>query len=599
MGEQSVVLLRSLPFGVSPPTTVCGVVLNIKAIETNLYKEGLLTGLDICIVRNDGIPILEAGTIWGADDDITDRMLKRIGGTTSGSVSFESAGRTFAVLHTRLAEANWTLVAMVELSVITREALRLRHLALGISLLVLIVGALVAFLAARRLYQPVNQIISAIQRRQPAAVSRKKRRLDELGIISEQLLAADAVREKYRSVMQQYMPVVRERFFYHLAKGNYQSMSRIRQQLNELEIVMDTGIFFACCLEIDHFLAMLDSERHIHRQYLSVMITEYVVDKLREVFTNSFVFYDEYRIGIMVHCECADMAIVLGRLIHIFQEIQRLVEEEKHLTISVGISDPRNAVESFADAYEEAVEAVGMKFFHGLNQVITHGDYAIPDHNLHTIGTEDQEHIVNYILNGSIREAAEYIDICVQNRLTTNASPQMIRDFYSHVLWLVLDTLDAACDRNAHVKVLNADKIRRLGVIETLEETRRFVNALFDSLVTTSRDTLERYDGRIKKIVDYLNSNFDTILTLTSVAEEFGLSSAYLSSLFKKSTGKTFTDYLTALRIEHAKRRIRVDMTLKISAIATEVGFGSYKSFSRAFKHYVGLSPGDYRRQVV
>lgn len=80
------------------------------------------------------------------------------------------------------------------------------------------------------------------------------------------------------------------------------------------------------------------------------------------------------------------------------------------------------------------------------------------------------------------------------------------------------------------------------------------------------------------------------------VSNDVSLNYAYFSNVFRKYTGKTFMEYLRDIRMEEGKRLLsKTDQ--RIAQIAEKVGYDSYKSFSRAFKESVGITPAEYRRK--
>ncbi|UUZ94824.1 helix-turn-helix transcriptional regulator [Paenibacillus sp. P25] len=84
-------------------------------------------------------------------------------------------------------------------------------------------------------------------------------------------------------------------------------------------------------------------------------------------------------------------------------------------------------------------------------------------------------------------------------------------------------------------------------------------------------------------------------LTLTSVAEEVGLSSFYLSRLFREEVGESFNAYLTRLRVDKAIRLLQTT-PLKVYEVAERVGIPSYRYFSVLFRNRTGVSPTDYKK---
>ena len=68
------------------------------------------------------------------------------------------------------------------------------------------------------------------------------------------------------------------------------------------------------------------------------------------------------------------------------------------------------------------------------------------------------------------------------------------------------------------------------------------------------------------------------------------ISKSYLSSIFKKETGESFTDYVNRKKIEEAKVLIQ-RQGLKTYEAAHELGFSDESYFSKLFKKYTGINP--------
>jgi AraC-like DNA-binding protein len=101
----------------------------------------------------------------------------------------------------------------------------------------------------------------------------------------------------------------------------------------------------------------------------------------------------------------------------------------------------------------------------------------------------------------------------------------------------------------------------------------------------------------ISRAKGFINENYDSELSLGSVARVANVSVYYFCKLFKKFTGLNFTDYLARVRIEKAKDSL-LDPNLRVSEIAYAVGFQSLTHFNRMFKKLVGCSPTEYRNTL-
>ena len=99
----------------------------------------------------------------------------------------------------------------------------------------------------------------------------------------------------------------------------------------------------------------------------------------------------------------------------------------------------------------------------------------------------------------------------------------------------------------------------------------------------------------IKKVCTYVDENLAKDISLDTAADFAGVSSFYLSKLFKEEKGETFINYISDKRLEKS-RQLLEQTELSIKEITAEVGYNDQNYFSRIFKSKYGLSPKEYRK---
>lgn len=100
----------------------------------------------------------------------------------------------------------------------------------------------------------------------------------------------------------------------------------------------------------------------------------------------------------------------------------------------------------------------------------------------------------------------------------------------------------------------------------------------------------------LTRMLLWLRIHYAGDVTLTTLADHFGVSKAYTARLFRKHLSTTVTTYINELRLHHATELLRLS-TMNISQIAGSVGFSNVYYFSRLFQQYFHISPSAYRRQ--
>lgn len=109
--------------------------------------------------------------------------------------------------------------------------------------------------------------------------------------------------------------------------------------------------------------------------------------------------------------------------------------------------------------------------------------------------------------------------------------------------------------------------------------------------------SLASYSHSIRQVINYINLNLSSPLTLTILAGNMKLNPSYLSGQFKKETGATLTEYIHTMRIETAVQLLN-STTLPIREVAYRVGIDDFSYFTKLFRKYIHMSPTRYRSML-
>lgn len=96
--------------------------------------------------------------------------------------------------------------------------------------------------------------------------------------------------------------------------------------------------------------------------------------------------------------------------------------------------------------------------------------------------------------------------------------------------------------------------------------------------------------ARLEHAFEYIDAHYSEKITLEEVAASVYMSANYFSSYFRKITNMRFSEYLTRIRINHARELLRKPGS-NVTEVAMECGFRNISNFYRLYKKQVGVSP--------
>ena len=171
---------------------------------------------------------------------------------------------------------------------------------------------------------------------------------------------------------------------------------------------------------------------------------------------------------------------------------------------------------------------------------------------------------------------------------------------YTHMLVSVVygEIVKLLIDINCPIETILDDPLEdyrkiliRTTLDDMLQELYRFVARICDFLdknINANQSVAERAKA-------YIEAHYaDSGLTLDQVASEMGISPNYFSAQFKQNTGSSFINYLTNVRISHAKEYLKSG-NYKTYEVALRCGYENPTYFSTIFKRRTGVSPSEYR----
>lgn len=253
--------------------------------------------------------------------------------------------------------------------------------------------------------------------------------------------------------------------------------------------------------------------------------------------------------------------------------LAQLKEELCTLRLTAGVSLPFREASEAPEALRQAQNAAAGRIADAFSRLFI---YKEPSRMMYT---QNELALFSEYLEKSPARAQSYKEKLLE-RLVLNGSEYWNIDFLYRKLATAIQT-------HAYTHTGQLLTMRGLGMFRSVYEIDLYLNERIESLHRSDAE-----DGRsMQEVVDYLNENYFDFISLDALArEKYFMNPRYFGKLFKEFTGQTFSQYLTGLRMKHARQYLaQGDYT--ISQIAYMCGYNSVSYFIQTFKKIYGETP--------
>lgn len=205
------------------------------------------------------------------------------------------------------------------------------------------------------------------------------------------------------------------------------------------------------------------------------------------------------------------------------------------------------------------------------------------------------EHYLNSIKREDEGMALAALDTLIQQLKTGDPSPEQLKKAYLKLSEWTLEVL--RYDGFLAAGELKAFKelYLELQPLLTEEELDRWLRKFTQETVKIVRAGAGggQHHPAITKALAYIDAHYHEELTIAKVAEAVLLSPSYFSHIFNRLRGESFSDHLNKVRVAKAKELLASNL-YKVYEVSSMVGYNDYKYFSSVFKKITGLTPTEY-----
>ena len=280
------------------------------------------------------------------------------------------------------------------------------------------------------------------------------------------------------------------------------------------------------------------------------------------------------------------------------EKIISVVKDYFEVSVSVAVSSRKESLGEFGALLYEAMSATNHYFYHSLDPVVFYSEECETSAR-HTgsfhIGflKKDLSQAVALNDSGRLEEILNQVACLLREH---NPSRQQAVNACANLYFFLSSFFEDGEEPDFPYEVNIMEKLGRLGTLGQIIQWINWFKEAVSRILERRRDT--RVDKIAEMVREYVMEHYKERITLGQAAEALNISQGYLSTAFKKQSGESFTNYVSAIKIEKAKELIASHQYMMYE-VSDLLGFDTPFYFSKVFKKVTGMSPKEYEAQCL
>ncbi|MBR2564196.1 MAG: helix-turn-helix transcriptional regulator [Paenibacillus sp.] len=476
-------------------------------------------------------------------------------------------------------QTGFTYVRVTQAAVIAAEMRGMQILLAVLLGAAILISVLSSLFFSLRLNQPLQRLISALDRNLDSGVD-KLSSVQEFAIIGERLSSILENNRYIQSDMAQKNSLIRQYAYTHRVKN----------------------------IPLSSYLADVEEVRQPEQPYVSILFKvgfKSPPDELGQYTLLMWkliqgLFTSNKNNCVALQPEQDQLLLLLfdpgpqSGILQALDTLKELLATEESLYLTIAVSPVYSGEIPFTDAYSNLSMLLKERRLNAETQVIVE-PRASSSNAFHVKVTYGEE-LFNLLQSGKEDAVLAWLDRQLEQLQHKDAAAEDFRTFALGAVEQIGKTVMKLNLKHIEAKLHSSPPGKAFGDFHSVQQYRESLQELVQPVLAAVRSQLETRDPVISFALDYLDHHYGEDINLNLVADKLNLTPGYLSSIFKEKTNINFSEYLNNLRIERAKELL-VNVDLRIQDIAAQVGYQNVNSFIRMFKRRYGLTPGEYRKR--
>lgn len=281
-------------------------------------------------------------------------------------------------------------------------------------------------------------------------------------------------------------------------------------------------------------------------------------------------------------------------------ELLRLLQTHTDQQIYMGLSRIKDGYSCFSDLFREAEIASEFCVFFDIQEWRSYEElsqnFILSDG--YVLLSKRNEEIQSLIQNSAYEEAFKKVRVMLtQIGQEKVFPPPVVKSLMIELLAMFIQKLRTYDLTKEEASSLGSVDLSQASEKQTLVELADWWMVSVQKLITIFKNRGRLYSSTVQSIIAYISDNYSGHIHLDELAKLVHLNRSYVSTLFKKETGESLSDYILKIRIEKACSQLKYS-TQNITTISEECGFTDITYFSRTFKKLKDMPPSAYREKI-
>ena len=422
------------------------------------------------------------------------------------------------------------------------------------------------------------------------------RALDEITVIIDEKRAKQQEEKNLRKSVEAAIPFIQMSFVYDLIFGNISELAHFRERAKFLGIEIDFGV--ALVIDVENFKQITDHDTELEKQILKQSIYKIVCDIVGKRGLAS-PFSSDKIVVLLGFIEKQSAEFIKMDAAKTAATIRESVAHSLNIGLRIGIGRYYNNPLELRKSYLEAIKAQQQRVFIDDSQIIHVDDIPYLSASPFNYPFHYERTVLDKVRCGERKQAQKALSKLLDEIFASQASMETVK---ACVLELLVVLSRAAVEGGANLDQLTLLNILRINELRRCHSKDHIKQWLLNALDAFMDNMLQNRSSInvcvINKACEYIMNNYQKNLSLEEVAQTVHLSHFYFSRLFKQEKGCNFVDYVTKVRVDHAKAMLQ-DPSYTILKVASEVGYQDVSYFCRVFRHETAMTPKQYQSELL